>query len=141
MDFSVSFLKQQNHYCDKIKFKNVNRFRKARGHRLRAQINQLADLMGRDVAILDVGGRREYWDNLSLERISSIEILNYDESEFEKPDPTGFFRQTKGDARDLSNYPDQSVDFVHSNSVIEHVGSWQNMEAMAKELCRVGQAG
>ncbi|GFE52493.1 hypothetical protein So717_42460 [Roseobacter cerasinus] len=119
----------------------VNRFRQARGRLLRAQIERMADHLGRDLRILDVGGRADYWKNVGLERIAHIDLLNYDEGEFDRTAPEGSFTNILGDACDLKDYADKSVDFVHSNSVIEHVGDWGAMTRMAKEVVRVGQAG
>jgi hypothetical protein len=119
----------------------VNRFRAARGRIIRAQIETLADLFGRDIEVLDVGGRPEYWSNVGLGRISKITILNYDKRELNRSLPSNIFRSEFGDARNLSAYEDQAVDLVHSNSVIEHVGSWTDMSAMARELRRVGRSG
>jgi hypothetical protein len=119
----------------------VNRFRKARGRLLRQQIEKLADYVGRDIVVLDVGGRADYWNNVGLNRISCVHLMNYDVTELEREAPAGIFVNQVGDARDLSAHADQSVDLVHSNSVIEHVGPWQDMAAMATELMRVGRSG
>lgn len=128
-----------------MKYSSTNVFRRRRGVKLRGLIEALAATLGRDVRILDVGGRPDYWDNVGLARIARIEVLNYRQAELDRAfvgqTPTELFVTQIGDARDLSDYPDGSIDLVHSNSVIEHVGGWADMRAMAHELMRVGQAG
>ncbi|WP_299134501.1 methyltransferase domain-containing protein [uncultured Amaricoccus sp.] len=123
----------------------VNRFRTNRGRILRRMIDALADTLGRDIVILDVGGTPDYWGNLGTERIARIELLNRDDSQLDRPTKeigrSDLFTRKVGDARDLSAYADQSMDLVHSNSVIEHVGGWSDMRAMANEIMRVGRAG
>ncbi len=130
-----------------LTYSPVNRFRTRRGRRLRRQIEALAEHLGRDIVILDVGGRPDYWANVGLGRIARIELVNYSAAELEREaEASGgtaaeVFVRKVGDARDLSGYADGSVDLVHSNSVIEHVGGWADMRAMAEEMMRVGRAG
>ncbi|EPX85748.1 class I SAM-dependent methyltransferase [Salipiger mucosus] len=123
---------------------SVNYFRKKRGARLRQHIRQQSQSLGRKLDILDVGGRPDYWDNVGLDGIRSIVFLNQDEMEFGErieAAPGVEFSFRIGDARQLSEFPDKSVDLVHSNSVIEHVGCWEDMAAMAREVVRVGGSG
>src|SRR5262245_52937613 len=49
-------------------------------------------------------------------------------------------RFVKADARDLP-FADSSYDFVHSNAVIEHVGSHRDQAAFLRELWRVARRG
>lgn len=122
----------------------VNSFRTRRGRLLAAQIAALAAALGREVSVLDVGGRAEYWGNVDLAHIARIHVMNLDPQELGAPPPgarADLFVAEVGDARALDGWADGSVDLVHSNSVIEHVGAWPDMAAMAAELRRVGRAG
>ena len=125
-----------------IDYETVNRFRKARGKLLANYIHNLAASYGRDITVLDIGGRAEYWTNVGTKNISKIIVLNSAAHELARIHPqTHLFQPEVGDARDLRNYPDKSVDLVHSNSVIEHVGDWSSMTAFADEALRVGMSG
>lgn len=120
-------------------------FRRARGRLLAAMIAEISAALGRPLRVLDVGGRADYWNNVGLDGIERIEVLNQDDSELSghagSAHDGGRFRHVQGDARDMRQYVDGAFDLVHSNSVIEHVGAWENMQAMARELRRVGRAG
>ncbi len=93
----------------------------------------------RRVEILDLGGEKGFWGTCdkSIIDTASITMLNLEKKQFDSSDP--FFRSVVGDATDLSNYPDKSVDLVFSNSVIEHVGDYNKMKSMADEAMRVGK--
>jgi hypothetical protein len=86
--------------------------------------------------ILDVGGTAAYWDTfgsgLDWDKLK-VSLLNLTISEPRHPTLTAF----AGDARDMRQFKDLSFDVIHSNSVIEHVGRWDDMAAMAKEVRRL----
>lgn len=93
----------------------------------------------RPLKILDVGGTMGFWEPRLSDlpsRPFSVTLLNLDEHPVSDPR----FVSVAGDARDLSRYGDDSFDIVHSNSVIEHVGRWPDMMAMANEVRRVAPA-
>ncbi len=89
------------------------------------------------VTILDVGGTPEFWRTMGFDAQdeSTITLLNLD--------PTavtgGPFRTMVGDARDLSPFEDGEFTIVFSNSVIEHVGTFDDQRRMAEEIRRVGR--
>jgi hypothetical protein len=86
--------------------------------------------------ILDIGGEPQYWatvaDMLGPRRwqVTLVNQTGY-------PVDDARFISLVGDARDLASFADMSFDLVHSNSVIEHVGRWQDMRAMAGEVRRL----
>jgi hypothetical protein len=80
--------------------------------------------------IVDFGGTPEIW--LSIGR-RGVVLLNIDDQRV----PPGF-EAMKGDARETC-FTDKSIDLAFSNSTIEHVGTWEDQKALARELCRVGK--
>ncbi len=85
---------------------------------------------------MDLGGTASFWQKVEfLNDDVKVTILNVRRESLDDPR----FSSIVGDARDLREFPDQSVDIVYSNSVIEHVGSLAEQAQMAKEVRRVGK--
>lgn len=134
-------MQQEKNTPDHSGFGTVNRFRARRGRVLATQIRRLAAAKGAPITVLDIGGRVEYWRNVGLEGIGRIVVLNHDETELSPGADSRIFQSCVGDARALTGHADKSFDLAHSNSVIEHVGAWPDMAAMAREALRVGRSG
>jgi hypothetical protein len=95
----------------------------------------LASVAG-PITILDVGGTSMFWKSVELPmKDVRIILLNV------RHDPVddSRFHSIIGDARDLSAFATRSIDIVYSNSVIEHVGSFEEQRRMADEVRRVGK--
>src|SRR5262245_2026235 len=89
----------------------------------------------RPLRVLDVGGVEAYWKDKRhlISRAIEITCLNLDSEPYVKP---GFVSR-RGNACHMPEFPDNSFDVIHSNSVIEHVGQWSAMMSMATEIRRV----
>jgi hypothetical protein len=89
----------------------------------------------RPLRILDLGGVEAYWlDKRQLiSRPIEITLANLDAEPFVKP---GFI-SLRANACHMQEILDDSFDIIHSNSVIEHVGRWSDMMAMANEIRRI----
>lgn len=113
----------------------TNRFRRARTKMFLDVVDPILARKG-EVNILDLGGTLGYWRTLQPllgERNLRFTLVNLGgDSRDEGP-----FSIRPGNACDLSEYADDSFDVVHSNSVIEHVGHWPEMKAMAGEVRRL----
>ena len=86
-----------------------------------------------DEELLDVGGYPWCWPTGSTP--ARITLLN---REFPGEAAAGDFERVVGDGCALP-FPDGSFDVVFSNSVIEHVGTWERQQAFAREARRVGR--
>lgn len=120
------------------------RFRAARFRQVQSIIDRLVDRHG-EIRVLDAGGRAEYWNMLSpavADRVH-LTILNYSSELDDYSQLTGAhvrYENVSGDACNMPQFADGSLHLVHSNSVIEHVGSYARLIAIANEIRRVGQA-
>ena len=94
-----------------------------------------------EVEIIDVGGTRTYWNIIPVDVLRAqnvkITIVNFPDTEMIFDDP--IFSFVAGDGRNLSNFDDNAFDIAHSNSVLEHVGNWEDMRQFAGEIARVGR--
>ena len=94
--------------------------------------------LSNDDTILDIGGYPELWRQCGYK--GQIVFLNLEDPEIyytSRVIPLNC-RYVQGDGCCL-DFPDKSIDIVFSNSVIEHVGKWENQRAFAHEASRVGK--
>jgi Methyltransferase domain len=110
---------------------------KLRAKRFR-QFESLVASLPRPLRILDVGGTNDFWEKRGWVGRADIQIFSvnlYPEKQrHENIIPLA------GDATDLTQFGDGSFDIAFSNSVIEHLFTFDNQRRMAKEIQRVGRA-
>jgi hypothetical protein len=132
----MNFIRLQQDYEDPKSL--ASRFRRARMKHVIALIRTVFEERG-ECRIVDLGGRPDYWraiDRTILEDCKvRITTVNPEEQTC-IDDP--LFDQRQGDACAL-DVEDGAFDLAHSNSVIEHVGGWANMERFAAETRRVAR--
>ena len=88
---------------------------------------------------LDIGGSVYFWAQYSPP-FRTIHTLNVRRSSTPVQEmPNYQIRTFIGDGCALP-FPDQSYDIAFSNSVIEHVGSWERQKQFAADMRRVGKA-
>ena len=118
------------------------KLRKKRFRHVEAIIRKVLETRDK-VTILDVGGRRDYWDYLPEELHDRVYItlVNFEEelTEFVEKNSTLHLKAVIGDGCAMPQYADNSFDIAHSNSVIEHVGTLARMSAFAAETRRIGK--
>jgi Methyltransferase domain len=108
--------------------------------RLRARrlafFRDLLERVPRPATILDVGGTSDFWKRCGLaDEGIKVVLLNSQRDMIDDPQ----FESIIGDARDLSAFGNAALDVVYSNSVIEHVGTFDDQRRMANEVRRVAK--
>lgn len=120
-------------------------FRRRRDNLLRELILARRCGVSGTFRILDLGGTADYWRRVGFEWLEANDVditcVNYIATEFGASErESSRLRCIVGDATAMTDHADQSFDFVHSNSVIEHVGRWPQMRAFANEVRRLAPA-
>lgn len=85
-----------------------------------------------DSKILDVGGTEAIWLGTGLEKQVTLFNIAF------KGEQINTFNYVIGNACEM-NFSDKEFDIIFSNSVIEHVGTFEKQKQFAKEINRVGK--
>jgi hypothetical protein len=98
-------------------------------------VDGLLERQSRPVRILDVGGTNMFWEQRGWAGRPNVEVvlvnLEAERSVHDNIEPR------VGDATNLHEFADRSFDVVFSNSVIEHLETYERQAAMAAEVRRV----
>lgn len=102
-----------------------------------AFFQRLLKELPRPIRILDVGGTEVYWMGMGFDEWDDCEVtlLNV----CVQQTATKNVVSMAGDARQMPQFGDSSFDVVYSNSVIEHLGTFEDQQRMADEVQRVGK--
>jgi hypothetical protein len=98
-------------------------------------VNELAHGRSRPIRILDVGGTNAFWEHRGWADRDDVEIVLVNLEAEERVHAN--IEPRAGDATNLAELPDGSFDVVFSNSVIEHLQTYERQAAMAREVKRL----
>jgi hypothetical protein len=110
---------------------------KLRARRFR-QFEALVATLPRPLRILDVGGTNDFWEQRHWAGRNDVQIFSLNMVAEESRHAN--IKPLAGDATNLAQFGDQSFDVAFSNSVIEHLFTFENQRRMASEIQRVGKA-
>lgn len=109
------------------------RFRPARMKAIKDMFTPTLDGNG---SVIDLGGTAIWWKDMNV-RTQRITIINLDDTHKEEVLAAGY-QFSAANACKLP-YATGSFDLAFSNSVIEHVGDWEDQVAFAREMLRCGK--
>lgn len=137
----------RNAYLD---LTNPNSLRsKIRTKRVKHLVNLIREILMiekiNSIKIADVGGSYRYWLVFPFEEFKditfNITLINIEEKRFYETRSFNnvTFTTQVGDGCNLKEIANQEFHLSHSNSVIEHVGSWEDIKNFRDELLRIGK--
>lgn len=97
----------------------------------------LIESVPRPLSILDAGGTPGFWHVMGFTEADDVAITLLNLRPF--PEAGKGFSSVVGDATRMDQFADGEFDVVFSNSVIEHVGTFDDQRRMAAEVQRVGK--
>lgn len=119
---------------------------KSLGSRLRARRSELLLTQLRavhrargSVNVIDIGGTRAYWNALPPNTLddNNVRVTVVNLPGEPHPADDDHFTYLEGNGCRLDDIRDKQFDLAHANSVLEHVGQWREMGALAAEVSRV----
>jgi len=130
----MNFIRAQQDYDNPGSL--ASKFRRARMKHVERLI--LATFAERGACrIVDLGGRPEYWSLIDRGMLEACRVhITTVNCEPQTPTDDPMFDQQVGDACNMAA-ADNAFDIAHSNSVLEHVGDWGQMERFAAETRRL----
>jgi hypothetical protein len=103
-----------------------------RKRRMRHFLTYLDSIDKEQVHILDLGGTTFFWERLGLANSKKVKVvilnLSLQASSFDN------MECVVGNVTDLNSFPKRNFDIVFSNSVIEHLFSYENQQKMASNI-------
>ena len=132
MSFTIPWIRRLADSEDPNSFANRLRTQRFR------QFEALVAPLPRPVRILDVGGTNEFWERRGWTGRVGVQVFTLNlTAEAQRHEN---IKPISGDATNLSEFGDGSFDVVFSNSVIEHLFTFEKQRRMASEVQRVGKA-
>lgn len=112
-----------------------------RGRRMQL-FRRLTQDLRKPLRVLDLGGTQAYWDSVGVTDPGLIEVtslnLESDVAEGSQTPLRANFKKRTGNVLDLASIDPSEFDLVHSNSVIEHLFTWENQVKMAEQIRNLG---
>ena len=117
-------------FIDVTSPKSINWYFRKR--RMKSFFQYLNKIKKEKISILDIGGTIFFWEKMGIAKLEKFEITLM--NVFEQVSTYKNIHCVVGDATDMNTIPKKDFDIVFSNSVIEHLKSFDNQKVMAENI-------